>query len=183
MKGDGKARFLFNFFKDPLKNASIIPTSKYASDLMLKGIDFSKVDTVIELGPGNGCVTSVILKKCRKDTKLILIELEESYIPILKERFGDRAIIENACASNIPKIMQRHGVKKVDLIVSELPFLPKGPRKAVFDAIRKQSDCGAKFRYLTYMPYFMKKVYKDLPVEKKDFTWNNLPPLWVYGIN
>jgi phospholipid N-methyltransferase len=183
MKSEGKARFFLNFLKDPLKNASITPTSKHASDLMLKGIDFSKVDTVIELGPGNGCVTSVILEKCRKDTKIILVELEKTYLPILRKRFGDRVIIENTCASKMPDIMKRNGVKNVELIISGLPFLPKGPREKVHKAIKKLSYEGAKFRYLTYMPYFMKKVYRDLPVEKKEFTWNNVPPLWVYGIN
>jgi len=39
--------FFIKFFKNPLKNASIIPTSKTAAEAILKGIDFEKINTVI----------------------------------------------------------------------------------------------------------------------------------------
>ena len=85
--------------------------------------------------------------------------------------------------SNLEKVMRKHGITNIDLIISGLPFLPKETKKKVFKAIKKQTDKGAKFRFFTYMPPIMKKVYKDLPVEKKSFVLKNVPPMWVYGIN
>ena len=49
-----RSLFLLNFLKNPLRNASVIPSSKEASRAILTGLDWDKIHTVVELGPGNG---------------------------------------------------------------------------------------------------------------------------------
>jgi phospholipid N-methyltransferase len=180
---NSKYLFFVNFLKNPLRNASIIPSSESSCKAMVNGIDFSKVKTIIELGPGDGVFTEQVLKKCRPDTKIIVIELEKSYIHILKKKFGKKVIVENVCASHIDEILRKHKIKKVDLIISGLPFLPEKVKNKLFTSIKQHTDRGTVFRFFTYMPPIMKKIYKDLPLKKKSFTWKNIPPFWVYGTN
>ncbi|WCC42260.1 hypothetical protein PJJ26_12605 [Tenacibaculum finnmarkense] len=45
----------FNFFKEAVKNyktsGTVAPSSKYLANKMLREIDFSKANVIIELGP------------------------------------------------------------------------------------------------------------------------------------
>ncbi len=178
-----KALFFSNFIKNPLTNASVIPSSKRASKKILENIDFSKINSVLELGPGNGIFTGEIIKRCKPDTKIVLIEIEDSYIKILKRKFGKRIIIENTWAHNMADVLDKHNINPVDLIISGLPFSGDENKKDLNNAILEQADQGAIYRFFTYMPGFMKKAYKDMPIEKYNFVFRNIPPMWIYGIN
>src|SRR5678815_4904276 len=90
MQQSEKWLFLKNFLRHPLQNASVIPSSKKASLAVLSELDWSKIKTIVELGPGNGTFTKQILAQCAPGTTVILIELEETYIKLLKEKFGDQ---------------------------------------------------------------------------------------------
>lgn len=178
-----KALFLKNFLRNPLRNASIIPSSRASSKAMLKGIDFSKVSVIVELGPGNGVFTQEIIKSVTNDTKIIVFELEPTYISLLQDKFGDRIILVNKGAHLLPETLEELGIDHVDVIISGLPFLKGEIKQKTDEAIYQLTKKGAVYRFFTYMPGIMKNVYKDLPIEKKYFEFRNIPPLWVYGIN
>ncbi|MDX1908647.1 MAG: rRNA adenine N-6-methyltransferase family protein [Bacteroidia bacterium] len=178
-----RSLFLLNFLKNPLRNASIIPSSATASRTMIRGVDFDKVHTILELGPGPGTFTEVLLAHCRPGTRLILIEIEDSYVTLLRQKFGDRVTVVHTSAHLMGEVLAEQGIHHADLIISGLPFLPGEIKTITFDAIRRQTDMGAIFRYFTYMPAIMRRVYRGLPVEEKFFVWQNIPPMWIYGIN
>ncbi|MBI4050550.1 MAG: hypothetical protein HY396_01080 [Candidatus Doudnabacteria bacterium] len=175
--------FGLNFLKNPLRNASIMPSSQFASRAILHGVDFSHIDTIVELGPGTGVLTEEILKRCRPNTKILLIEIEKSYAKTLQNRYGDRVIVENKSAHLLGDILKKHGMNKADLIISGLPFLPKEMKDELFNSIKQHTNRGAIFRFFTYMPPIMKQIYKDLPIRKISFVLRNFPPVWIYGIN
>ena len=178
-----RALFLFNFIKNPVRNASIIPSSKIASSAMMNGIDWEKVNTIVELGPGSGTFTREILARCKPDTQVILFELESSYVDLLRKKFGNRVQVIHASAHLFEEILKDMKLPKADLIISGLPFLARHLNQLIFDSIRHQTDKGAIFRFFTYMPPIMKLVYKGINLRKVAFVWKNIPPMWVYGIN
>lgn len=176
-------QFFTKFIKKPLQNASVTPSSRYSSRAMISKIDFDKVDTIIELGPGTGCFTREILKKAKPGTKIILIEIDDFYVKLLKEKFNGKVIIEHRGAQELDEVLKKHQVEKVDLIISGLPFLPDEYKERMYNQIKLECDKGAIFRFFTYMPPVMKKVYKDFELKKVAFEVRNVPPLWVYGVN
>jgi phosphatidylethanolamine/phosphatidyl-N-methylethanolamine N-methyltransferase len=175
--------FASNDIRNPLQNASLIPSSKAASVAMVQSLDFSRIDTIVELGPGTGVFTQEVLKRCKPDAKIILIEIERSYVGLLKWKFGDRVIVENASAHHLDELLAKHGMVRPDLVLSGLPFLKKETRKLLFGSIKRYTDKGTIFRFFTYMPPVMKHVYRELPVRRLSFILGNFPPFWVYGIN
>jgi phosphatidylethanolamine/phosphatidyl-N-methylethanolamine N-methyltransferase len=183
MSQNEKWLFLKNFLRHPLRNASVIPSSKKASKAVLSELDWNKIKTVVELGPGNGTFTKQILAQCNPGTMVILIELEESYIELLKQKFGDQIQVVHNSAHLLRAILESFGLSKTDLIVSSLPFLPSPIRQEVNNAILHETDQGAAFRFFTYMPPIMKLFYKDMPLRKITFVMENIPPMWIYGIN
>jgi phosphatidylethanolamine/phosphatidyl-N-methylethanolamine N-methyltransferase len=178
-----RALFLFNFIKNPIRNASIIPSSKIASGAMMSGINWDKVNTIVELGPGNGTFTREILARCKPGAKVVLFELENSYVELLRKKFGDRVQVIHASAHLFEDILKEMKLPKADLIISGLPFLGKNLNQLIFDSIQHQTDKGAIFRFFTYMPPIMKMVYKGINLRKVAFVMKNIPPMWVYGIN
>ena len=178
-----RALFLFNFIKNPLRNASIIPSSKEASGAMMTGINWNEINTIVELGPGSGTFTREILARCKPETKIVLFELEPSYVELLRQKFGDRVNVIHASAHLFEDILKELKLPKADLIVSGLPFLARHLNHLIFQSIQHQTDKGAIFRFFTYMPPAMKIVYKGINLRKVAFVWKNVPPLWVYGIN
>jgi phospholipid N-methyltransferase len=175
--------FLSNFLKHPLQNASVIPSSKAASRAIVFGLDWDKINTVVELGPGNGTFTQEILSRCKPGTKVILIELEESYVELLKGKFGNKVKVVHDSAHRMNDILHEMNLSRADLIVSSLPFLQKKISQQIFEAIMEQTHKGAAFRFFTYMPPVMKWFYQGMPLHKVKFVLENIPPMWIYGIN
>ncbi len=183
-KLSNNAYFFWNFIKNPLKNASITPSSKSASIAMFDGIDFSKIRTIVELGPGFGEFTKTYIDKIHPDTKVILFEIDDIYVQYLQNEFGNKVIIEHSSAHLMNEKLPLLGIEKVDLIISGLPFaIEKNIFKDIKKAIKEKTDEGTILRYFTYMPFIMKKYYTDLPTSKQRFVLKNVPPMWIYGIN
>ena len=179
-----KLIFLKQFILNPLQNASITPSSKKSSRAMLAGIDFSKIQTVVELGPGLGCFTEELLNQVQPGTNVILIEIQKDYIQILEKKYGDRVTIINKSAENLNDILSDLGIEKVDLIISGLPIsLPKQIFTNILKGIKYHTEKGTVFRYFTYVPSIMKKYYEMMPIKKVSSVYRNFPPMHIYGIN
>jgi len=96
--------FLIKQIKNSKINASITPSSRYLARQMLKDIDFSKIDSIIELWPWTWIFTKHLIKKINKWTKIIAIEIDEDYIKILNKKFWDKIILENNTVKSIEEI-------------------------------------------------------------------------------
>lgn len=174
--------FLWNFFRNPMRNASVTPSSVSAARAMIADIDFSAVHTIVEIGPGTGVFTEELLRKCADNTKVILIEIDGKYVTLLRERFGSRVVVEHDSASEMESIVAKHG-GKVDLIISGLPVLIPGVTEKLLASIKKYTDGGATYRFFSYVPPLVRRVYRGLPVQRVAFVLLNLPPLWVYELS
>ncbi len=60
-------------------------TNDYFAELMCDAARVSRADTVLEIGPGTGVLTRVLLSRAKK---VIAIEKDESLITLLKEKFA-----------------------------------------------------------------------------------------------
>jgi phospholipid N-methyltransferase len=178
-----RSLFLLNFLKNPLRNASVIPSSKTAGRAIVSGLDWDNIKTVVELGPGNGTFTNEIIAKSKPGTHIILIELEETYVELLRNKYGNRVTVLHDSAHRMNEILNEMNLPKADLIVSSLPFLQKQISRMIFAAILEQTKHGAAYRFFTYMPPVMKWFYRGLPLHKVKYVFNNIPPMWIYGIN
>lgn len=174
--------FLWNFLRNPMRNASVTPSSAFAARAMIANVDFSTVNTVVELGPGTGVFTDEILRRCALGTKIILIEIDGAYVSLLRNRFGDRVTVEHASVAELESIVTKHG-GHVDLIISGLPVMIPGVTEKLLASIKKYTDKGTRYRFFSYVPPLVRRVYRELPVQKKAFVPLNFPPLWVFEVH
>ncbi|MEP7104118.1 MAG: 16S rRNA (adenine(1518)-N(6)/adenine(1519)-N(6))-dimethyltransferase RsmA [Candidatus Dojkabacteria bacterium] len=97
------------------------------AERLIAGLELKAGETVIEIGPGDGMVTNLLLQK---DAKVICIEVDYDLIPNLIKRFGDNP--------NFHIVHQ-------DVL------------EANFDEILKKFEAGIKFKVVGSLPYNISK--------------------------
>ncbi|HCZ08696.1 MAG TPA: hypothetical protein DHV07_06230 [Flavobacteriales bacterium] len=182
--GNGRLGFLLNFLRHPLRNASVVPSSKVASRNMFNGLDVEGIRYVIELGPGTGVFTQELYDRLHPDAQVLVVELDEGYVASLKDRFGDRFDIVQSSACRLESLLNERNWPHVDLVLSGLPFvLPGAVKEPMLSAIKGLTDRGTVFRFFTYMPPLMKPHYRMFQLRRVCFVLRNFPPMYIYSVN
>lgn len=139
--------YLKNLVRD-YRIASVTPTSSFGVRWICDRVDFDRAKAIVEFGPGTGVITDVLLERMSPDCRLILVELNESFVKILEERFRDpRVSIHQADARNVRQVMEQEGLDSIDCLISGIPFsyLPYDVRNRVVGETAKLMNHGGSF--------------------------------------
>ena len=178
-----QSNFLGEFIQERKTVGAIAPSSKFLMKKMIGPIDFQKADVIIELGPGNGVFTKGILERMKQTSKLFSFELNTPFYKHISEIMEDkRLILINDSAEEIDKHLKKHGIGKVDYIVSSLPFavIPKEVKLKIIDKCVKQLKDDGMFIQFQYSLNSKKLLSSKFSQIKIDFSALNFPPAFVY---
>ena len=175
--------FLLEYIKNPRKVGAVAPSSKYLAEGMIEAIDFKKAECIVEYGPGTGVFTEKILARVQEHTTVILIELNKNFYDELKNRYGYKknVIILNESAENIDNILRKYNIKKMDYVVSGLPFasLPAEVSENILTKTRillKENGDFITFQYSLFKKKFIQKFFSQMNTK---LVVRNLPPAYV----
>ncbi|WP_299105491.1 rRNA adenine N-6-methyltransferase family protein [uncultured Tenacibaculum sp.] len=175
------------FFKEAVKSyktsGTVAPSSRFLAKRMLKQINFSKAEVIVELGPGDGAITKRILKKIQSNTVLVCFEINDAFYKELKEINHPQLIVLKSSAEDIRKELSKLGYTKVDYIVSSLPLtiIPKEISSNILRECYNSLNINGLFiQYQYSLTYYkkLKKVFGDFI--ELDFEPLNFPPAFVY---
>lgn len=180
------ARFRFsdsiNLIKNIRTSGTITPSSKRLIRRLLAPIDFNSARCIVELGPGNGCVTRSLLKRMHPECTLICFEVNSDFISQLRSLNDPRLHVYNACASSIREVLDQLDIIEVDHIVSSLPLALIDDDVVANILASVKSNLREGGRFLQYQ--YSLKNYSDLTPIFRDvklkFTLRNMPPAFVY---
>ena len=173
--------FLKKLREQPLTNGSITPSSRYLARAMIHGIDFTKIHTIVEFWPWTWSFTKLVVDRMHKSTTFICVEVDEEYVKLLHTLYGHHIIIEHTNVTDLPAILSKHNIAKVDLIISGLPF--QVYTHSLINSLAVLIKQGTVFRWFSYTPYWVRKIYKWLPLQHKKMVIHNIPPAFVFGPN
>ncbi|MBR9919643.1 MAG: methyltransferase domain-containing protein [Bacteroidetes bacterium] len=148
---------------------------------MVKQIDFSQVDHIVELGAGDGVITHHILKQMKPDAKLFAFELLSNMADDLRKIDDDRLIIIEDSAEKLIMYMEKHGVKEVDAIISALPFVafPDDLAYKIVNQCKHVMKKGGRYVQVHYS-LLAKKIYENIFGNVNiSFVPLNVPPAFV----
>ena len=111
----------FQFIKKPFVIGTVAPSSKILARRMVERVDFGKVGTIVEYGPGNGVFSKEILTRIRPETKLFAIEIDKKTIDYLKQNLPELTIYHDSVV-NVSKYLDKHDSEHADVIISGLPW-------------------------------------------------------------
>ena len=184
MKLMNDKKLLFSaFLKNPKEVGSIMPSSKFLVNEMMKNIEFENVRYIAEYGSGTGIITREILKRARKDAKILCFETNKRLYNYLKKNINDaRVIIINDGAENIRRYMKKYCIPKIDYVVAVLSFSTLGSDKKglIIKETKKALRNKGKFVFCRYLPHFEKYLQKHFSRVYMKFVPLNIPPSLVY---
>ena len=103
--------FARNFFKNPKMLGSVIPSSRFLVDQLLRDIQWDTAKTIVEYGPGVGTITGEILKRMRDDATLVVFEVNDEFVDMLQRRFSDpRLRVLHRSAADVGEVLRELGL-------------------------------------------------------------------------
>ena len=115
--------FARNFLKHPRMLGSVIPSSRFLIQELLRKVDWKGARVVVEYGPGVGTITTAILRRLRPDGVLLVIEMNEEFVRFLREHVRDpRLHVVHGSAEEVRERLRELGHERADYIISGIPF-------------------------------------------------------------
>ncbi|MDY0780619.1 class I SAM-dependent methyltransferase [Tenacibaculum sp. IB213877] len=175
------------FFKEALKNyktsGTVVPSSRFLANEILKPVNFKNAKVIVELGPGNGAITKYILKKLQPSTMLVCFEINDTFYNELLQINNPQLKVLKASAEDVKEELNKLGFDQADYIISSLPLtiLPSNLSENILRAsynILKNKGYFMQFQYsLSYYKKLKKIFGENISLS---FEPLNFPPAFVY---
>lgn len=182
-----RLRFLGAFVREPFTVGSVWPSSLTLARQVVDSCDIQPGDTVVELGPGTGAFTELVLSRMKGRGRFIGVEINRSNAAVLRQRFPGCEIIHDS-AENLPRYLGRGGAR---CIISGLAWgnmLPRMQNRILAAILRALAPGGqlVGFGYVHAAWYpttrrFRRRLLERFArVKTTPVIWKNLPPAFVY---
>jgi phospholipid N-methyltransferase len=159
--------FLGNFIQAPLTVGAVLPSSHFLAQRVSKFITPSQEGTgkhFLEAGPGTGEFTLQIVKQLGPNDQLDLVEYDEKFCNILRQRFGH---LKNVHVQHASILDWKPVDYKYDAVVSGLP-LNNFPSTMVGKIYDKFLEVIKEEGHLSYFEYPFFPDLRNFFVPKED---------------
>ena len=175
--------FARNFLRHPKVLGSVVPSSRFLVDQLLRRVDWSTAAVVIEYGPGVGTFTDAMLRRMRPDARLIAIELNEEFVEFLKSSYPDpRLRVVRGSALDVDVILREQGRAHADAIVSGIPFSTIGHdlRMQILRKTRAALGPGGKFLVYQFSRAVEPYLRESFRTVEEEFVPFNILPARIF---
>ena len=181
--------FLRDVLANPLQMGALAPSSRALARAIVNAADIRAQQTIVELGAGSGVFTREIVDR-HPDSPLFAFEISPQLGAELRDRFTSATIVV-APVEALPQVASKIGLKKIDRIVSGLPWaLWSETRQAgILDAIVPFLTPTARFVTFHYLhSRALGRVKATRRLLDARFTrvthsrpvWANFPPAYIH---
>lgn len=177
------ALFAANFIKHPVMLGSVIPSSRFLIDRLLRHVDFDRAGVIVEYGPGVGTFTRHILARMRDDATLVVMETNPDFVRFLRETVHDRRLrIVHGSAAEVEAALAREGLARADYVISGIPFstLPPPVREGVLAATRRVLGDEGVFLVYQFSPKVQHHLQRFFQRVQRSFEPLNVLPAQVF---
>jgi phospholipid N-methyltransferase len=175
--------FAQNFFKHPRMLGSLIPSSRFLVEQILRQIDWTEARTIVEYGPGVGTFTGEILKRMRREAKLVALEMNPDFVGYLRQEYDDpRLIVAAASAGDVEGVLQQHRLAGADYIISGIPFstLPPAECSAILRSTHTALQPGGRFLVYQFSSKVLPHLEQHFGHVQTEFELLNILPARLF---
>jgi len=176
------ADFLRGLVRDPKRVSAPTPSSPALSRAIAAEVDIARDGLVVELGPGTGVVTEALLQRGVPPGRLAAIEMEPSFVQLMRRRFPEIHVFPGDALSFEACIPPD---AKIAAVVSGLPLLnfPLPTRRSLLGRALTSQGKGGSFIQLSYGWRPPVPPESGVSLDKK-LVWRNFPPahVWTYRL-
>jgi len=198
--------FFFRQFRERFETTgSILPSSRFLAKAMTRPLArCNGARRILEVGPGTGAVTNRIVRELRPEDRFDLVEINESFANLLKDRFQTNDHYQR-CANqsqvHVCPLQDFAADEKYDVVISGLPFnnFPAELVETLIDRCLDLVKPGGTFSFFEYMFIrptrititrgpdrdrlaTIEKILQDrfqTRRVRRDWIFINVPPAWV----
>ncbi len=180
-------KFVRAFIREPMKVGAIWPSSEQLSRAISETCEFAPDHTIVELGPGTGNFTELLLPRLSGAGRLVALELCEPNVVMLRQRFPQSEIVFDS-AEHLAKYVKPDTAQCVVSGLAWGNMLP-AMQDRIMDAIVASLAPGGTFVgfayvharvYPTTMRFRKLMQTRFARFETTPIIWRNVPPAYVY---
>jgi phospholipid N-methyltransferase len=175
--------FASNFLRHPYMLGSIIPSSRFLVDQVLRAVDWERAGVIVEYGPGVGTFTGEILRRMRSDAQLIAIETNRDFVRFLRKSLPDaRLQVVHDSAAQVRTALERLGLPAAHYIISGIPLgsMPEPVRAAIVGESRAALAPGGAFLVYQFTARALPALRRTFGEVRRSFELYNLPPAQLF---
>lgn len=174
--------FIQEFIRHPLEVGSVIPSSRFLEQRIVKKAKIASSNVIVELGPGTGGVTRAILNAMPSQAKLLSIEINPHFHAMIRRIKDNRLIVHLGSACDLDTILDSYDLGAPQAIVSGIPFSTMshlaGDR--VLDAVTNTLNHDGHFVAYQVSRRVATLCEPFLGQGEKEWELFNIPPMRVY---
>lgn len=175
--------FLRGFVRNPAQVGSIIPSSPWLEQRLVREAGVQDARCVVELGPGTGGTTAALLHAMPAKAQLLAIELDNDFYRHLRGAIVDgRFILELGSAENLAQYLVARRLPAPDAIISGIPFstMPADVSDRIAAAVSNVLRPGGRFVAYQVRAHVADFVTPYLGTPAKHWEVVNVPPVRVF---
>jgi len=175
--------FLGGFFARPMEVASVVPSSVFLEERVVRAADLAQARCVVELGPGTGGTTRALLRALSPHARLLAVELNPMFSERLRRRVDDpRLIVQPGRAELLAEHLARWSLPAPDAVISGIPFstLPPEAARNVAAAIDACLAPGGRVVAYQVRPHVADYIAVHFGAPSRQWEWRNVPPMRVF---
>jgi phospholipid N-methyltransferase len=189
MAASGRSRmtetllFASNFLRHPYMLGSVIPSSRFLVNQVLKPIDWERARVLVEYGPGVGSFTGEILHRMRSDARLVAIETNREFVKFLRAQLPDERLhVVHESAAEVQTVLERLALGKADYIISGIPLgsMPDPVRADIAQKSRAALEPGGAFLVYQFTARALPVLQRTFGEVRRSFERRNLPPAQLF---
>lgn len=178
-------RFLFarNFLQHPQLLGSLIPSSRFLVERLLRKINWTRARTVVEYGPGVGTFTGPILASMRPQARLVVFEMNEDFVAYLGRKYPDpRLHVVHGSAERVYWELARLKLSGADYIISGIPFttMPMELRESIMRQSRAALNPGGAVLVYQFTRAVLPCLRAHFSQIDQDFELRNILPARLF---
>ena len=182
-----KIAFFKQFLQKNKQVWAILPSSKFLAEKIIDKNILQNSEVIIEFWAGPWVFTEKIFEKLWNNfdnKKIFIIEKEKEFFDILIKKFPEqKSFFYNIDVLDLKSILEKNNIKKIDLVISWLPF--KSLPKEIFiflmeDFFVNFFDKNSYFIQFSYFESFKKNLVKYFPNIVVSKCNLNVPPAHIF---
>ena len=178
------AEFLRGFLRNPAQVGSVVPSSPWLEQRLVRNARIAEAQSVVELGPGTGGTTAALLRDLPATGRLLAVELDPAFHGHVAATVHDpRLALQLGSAEDLAEFLAEHGMAAPDAIVSGIPFstMPAEVSRRVAHAIAEVLRPGGRFVAYQVRAHVEGFVTPELgePLHRQ-WEMLNVPPVRVF---
>jgi phospholipid N-methyltransferase len=162
---------------------SFIPSSRFLVEHLLEQVDWQQARVLVEYGPGVGNITGEILRRMRRDAKLVVIEMNREFVDFLRAAFNDERLrVVHGSAADVRKVLHGLGLPRADCIISGIPYstMPGHMRDAILHSSRQVLQANGSFLIYQFTGAVRPHLERVFGAVRQEFEPLNILPARLF---